>query len=116
MKQFAVLAAFLMPVACAVAQSTEPDDFAGRAVQERARIAAERDMLQQRLPDEERACYQRFAVNDCLRQTRRAHRRALADLRRQELAINEQERQRQGAERLRSLEQRATEVPPRTEP
>jgi len=62
---------------------------------QRARIAAERDVATQRYEATEKACWQRFAVNDCLQQARVQRRTALDRLRQQELAINDLERQRQ---------------------
>lgn len=71
-----------------------------------ARIGAERNLVQQQFAAQEVACYRKFAVNDCLR-ANRAHRRdRLADLRRQELALNDAERKRRASEHVRSIEQR----------
>lgn len=74
---------------------------------ELARITTERQQIEQRHADEEAACFQKFAVNDC-RDASRARRRAdLADLRRQEIALNDAERKRKGAEQLQRMEQSA---------
>lgn len=66
---------------------------------ELARIAAAREQLQQerqRVEQEQaqhmRDCWQRFAVNDCLRDVRRQKRVLLDPLRTQELSLNAQER------------------------
>jgi len=80
-------------------------------VQQRARVAQARSVAQTRYETEETACWRRFAVNDCLRSARLARRAALSELRQQELTLNEIERQRRTAERLRQLDekqQRAT--------
>jgi len=106
MKLLITLASLWLSAASVMAQPIGEEDFGHWAQQERDRIAAEREMLERRWFDGERACYQRFAVNDCLRQARRQHRAALADLRRQEVLINDEERQRQATERLRHLEQK----------
>ena len=74
---------------------------------EHARIRAERQQIEQRFADEEVACFKKFAVNDC-RDASRARRRAeMADLRRQEIALNDAERKRKGAEQLQRMEQSA---------
>jgi len=55
----------------------------------------------------EAACYQRFAVNDCLKTLQAPHRAVLADLRRQETRLHDRERAQQAAEQLqRSQEKR----------
>jgi colicin import membrane protein len=58
----------------------------------RARIQAERHHIETRSMAEEAACYQRFAVNDCLVDSRARRRTALQDLRRQEVSLNDAER------------------------
>lgn len=83
---------------------------------ERARIAAERSKVEARYQHEERACWGRFAVNDCLAESRAKRRSALADLRRQEISLNDAERKQRAAERLRSLEQRPDTAPPAASP
>ena len=62
---------------------------------QRARIASERGAATRHFEEAEQACWQRFAVNDCLQQARVQRRTALDRLRQQELAINDLERQRQ---------------------
>ncbi|WP_367846779.1 hypothetical protein [Rhodoferax sp. WC2427] len=74
---------------------------------EHARIDAERQRIEKRFAYEEAACFQKFAVNDC-RDASRARRRAdMADLRRQEISLNDAERKRKGAEQLQRMEQAA---------
>ncbi len=84
-------------------------DASGPGVPER--IAAERERLQalraeiEQTHDERlRACWQRFAVNVCLREVRRSRHDALDPVRVQELSLNAQEREwrtQQREERLR---------------
>ncbi len=112
MKPLILLIALLLHVMPISAQPMGHEDFERWAQDERARIAAEQDALQRRWIDQERACYQRFAVNDCLRQAHRQQREAQADLRRQEIVINDEERKRKGASRLRQLEQSPVESTP----
>lgn len=75
----------------------------------RARITAERKAIQQRRSQEEVACYKRFAVENCLSETRTRARLADNALRDQESAINAVERREKSAERLRSIEQKIEE-------
>ena len=91
------LAAGVLPV---LAQ-TEPAVAA-----ERARIAAERSQADTRFAAQEKACYRKFAVNDCLQAARSQRREVLSDLRRQELSLNEAERKGRAAERVRSIDER----------
>lgn len=86
-------------------------DFAPWLDGERSRIADERGVAQQRFHDAELACWRRFAVNGCVRAARVERRAALDDLRQQELLLNEMERQRRTAERLRQLEQKQKTAP-----
>ena len=75
-------------------------------VQQRARVAQARSVAQARYETEETACWRRFTVNDCLRSARLERRAALSALRQQELTLNEIERQRRTAERLRQLDEK----------
>jgi colicin import membrane protein len=76
---------------------------------ERERISAEREQAVQRYSGEEADCYQRFAVNDCLRDVRRQRRVALEELRRQEILLNDAQRAAIAAEQQRRIEQRQAE-------
>lgn len=73
---------------------------------ERARIAAERGRIAERVTAEQRACHQRFAVNDCLKASRATERAELDVLRRQEIALNDSERKRKAAEQLDKLDEK----------
>lgn len=79
---------------------------------ERARLAAERARVAERFAAEERACHQRFAVNDCLRRNQAWQREQLGELRRQEILLNDNERQRRAAERLERLDAKQQAAPP----
>ncbi len=75
----------------------------------RARIEAARQVATQRFEAAEKACWQRFAVNACVRQAR-VERRGVTDrLRQEELALNEVERNRRTAARLRQLQDKQTQ-------
>ncbi len=73
---------------------------------ERARIARERHEADKRLAAREIACYKKFAVSDCLKAARAQRREVLADLRRQEVTLNDADRKRRGGERMQSIEER----------
>jgi colicin import membrane protein len=73
---------------------------------DRVRIAAERKQVDAGFVTQEVACYRKFAVNDCLKAARAQRREHLADLRRQELSLNEAQREGRAGERLRSIEER----------
>ncbi|MGY8904054.1 MAG: hypothetical protein ACKVIH_05840 [Burkholderiales bacterium] len=73
---------------------------------ERARITAEREWVETRFTSEEAVCYNKFATHDCLNQARAQRRQALADLRRQEITLNDAQRKRRGVEQMKKLESR----------
>lgn len=85
---------------------------------ERARIAQERAAVEAEHQSEQRACYQYFAVNNCLDKARENKRKALGILREQEIELNDV-RRRHAAERaaqrrqlkLESLEKAAQTTP-----
>lgn len=76
------------------------------AADERARIRHERQVVEQAQAQAEAACYQRFAVEDCLRQARQTARKAQTELRQQEAVINEAERRQRAAQRLEEIAER----------
>ncbi len=76
---------------------------------ERARITAERSRVEAEFEAGHKACYGRFAVNDCIDAAKSRRREALADLRRQEVSLNDAERRRRAAERLAEIEARKQE-------
>lgn len=102
----AAVAALALPV------SAQPQDEAAQ----RARIAEERARAETEFEQAHKACYARFAVNDCISDARARRREQMADLRRQELALNDAERRRRGEERLRDLESRTPPQPRGAEP
>jgi colicin import membrane protein len=65
---------------------------------DRGRFQIERMRIESRFEKENTACYARFAVTDCLSQVRRHRREELDILRRQEIALNDAERQRKALE------------------
>jgi len=75
---------------------------------ERARIRDTRSAAQASFGAQEAQCYQRFAVNDCLLGVHRARRELLADLRRQDLSLNDAQRKRRAAEQLLRSDDKAS--------
>jgi colicin import membrane protein len=71
------------------------------------RIKSQRQAVEARFAAEEKACQGRFGVNDCVDAARRARRTELADLRRQEVSVNDAERKRKAAARLHEIEEGA---------
>ena len=96
--------AIAIMMACGVAGAQSQDEVKT----ERARIADERGRVEARFAAEEKACYAKFGVNDCLQEARTRRREVLADLRRQEVSLNDADRRRRAAERLSEIEQRSS--------
>ena len=92
---------------CAVGAQAQ-DSAQQQLDQERSRIAAERRAADSRYADAEAACYARFAVNDCVNAAKAARRETLADLRRQEVSLNDDERRRKGAAQRQRLDERSS--------
>ncbi|MFM8901297.1 MAG: hypothetical protein ACKOF9_15330 [Burkholderiales bacterium] len=76
---------------------------------ERARIAQERSVADQRLREQEQACATRFAVSACVEAARKTHRETMAPLRQQEFLLDDQRRQQRAAERRLELERKAAQ-------
>lgn len=75
---------------------------------ERARIGTERTRLEAGFTAEDTACYKKFMVNNCLDEVKVRRREAMADLRRQENSLNEQERKARGADQIQKTEDKAS--------
>jgi hypothetical protein len=80
------------------AQSQQSNDA------ERLRINDERAALEARFNLENTSCYKKYLVNRCLDDLKLKHRDALADLRRQEISIADQERKAKGAAQVKKTE------------
>ena len=89
-------------------------DFDAWLAAQRTRVGDARAAAHKQYADAEFTCWRRFAVNDCLSGARKVRRSALDGLRAEELALNQQERQRDTAARLKALDdkQRAAEPKP----
>jgi hypothetical protein len=77
-----------------------------REAQQREWISQTRARYQAQFRAQEIACYQRFAVNDCLNDSRRTEREVMADLRRQEHLIDDAQRKRRAARQLLRTDER----------
>ena len=78
----------------------------GQEPQERARIALQRTAAETSFETAKVVCYQKFAVNACVAKARAQQREALADLKRRDVALNDQERKRQGLAQLQKTEEK----------
>lgn len=87
-----------------VANATDAD------AAERLRIARERSAVEAAFAREESACYSRFAVNECRERALAVRRNSLADLRRQEVALNDQQRKRKAAQQVQEVEARSRDI------
>ena len=101
MKRTAVIALLL---AAAAAHAQQQEDASITA--ERARLKAQRSKVEAEFTAEEKACYGKFAVTDCLTAARTKRRTAVGDLRRQEIALNDTARKRNAAERRHSIDEK----------
>lgn len=73
---------------------------------ERARLEASKHRVERRYQEAVESCQQRFAVSACANDARSERRSALADLRRQEQALNTEERKRKASEAASRIERR----------
>lgn len=73
---------------------------------ERARIKSERVNLSESLAQQRQACYQKLAVTPCLNEARDQHNEKMRDLKRQEVALNDAQRKRAAADRVKALDER----------
>lgn len=92
------------PAAPAVRAASDASALAQQQrAQERRRIAQERSAQLATQREREAGCYQRFAVEDCLREVRQGARESEARLREREARIHEAERKEKAAQRLQSI-------------
>jgi len=86
------------------------DELPERISAERERLKREREGVEQANSERMRECWQRFAVNDCLRQVRRSRYTALDPIRDQELELNQQERVWRTQQRDERLQEKSSKV------
>ena len=70
----------------------------------KTQIAAERTRLEAGFKAEEAACYRRFLVNACLEEIRPRRAETMAELRRQEIVLNDAERKARATDQLQKTE------------
>ena len=104
------LVCLLMP-ALVVAQgqvASEPRQVPPLQVgEERSRIQRSREQVKAEAEQANAVCYQKFAVTDCLREVRAKNRLVLDELRRQEVILNDLERQAKAIEALNKIEEKS---------
>jgi hypothetical protein len=76
------------------------------AAMEQAGIEKKRQQLQAGFVLADAACRQKFAVNNCLNGINTKRQEAMADLRRREISLNDDERKKRGAEQVRRVEEK----------
>jgi colicin import membrane protein len=91
----------------AAAQSGE-DLFFAAAQKERERINSERLALEATFDVEEAACYKKFFTNRCLKESQLRRREAMAQLRLQEVALNDRERKERAAAQIQKTEEKSS--------
>jgi hypothetical protein len=88
-----------------VAPEGQPQDSMAA---QRARISAERTRLEAGFAAENAVCYEKFAVNSCLDKISARRRQAMAELRRQEISLNDEERKIRGEEQIRKTREKSS--------
>jgi len=99
---------FLLLSGLAGAQTDAINDQPGNLDAQRAVITAEYSRLQAGFLTEEAACYKKFAVNNCLGKVDIRRREAMAELRRQEILLNDEERRIKGQEQIRKIDEKSS--------
>jgi colicin import membrane protein len=88
---------------CASAQSQpsiSPEPLTSPSYEaQRTHVEEERSRAQAQFDEAAVLCYQRFAVNDCLREARTARRDVFADLRKQSLALRDAQARQKAVQR-----------------
>jgi hypothetical protein len=102
-----VLFLFCCGLSLGAAMAQSPDQEKVNNALERSKIAAERERLEAGFQAEETVCKSRFAVNACLQEIRPRRNAAMADLRRQDLLINESDRKARAADQVQKTEDKS---------
>lgn len=110
MKSFAI-AIFLFSLGGFAISQTGPLDVQTVDIgAQRAAIGAERNRLESGFLSEDAACYEKFAVNSCLENVNTRRRAAMAELKRQEIMLNDTQRKSKAeAQILKSKEKSSPE-------
>jgi colicin import membrane protein len=75
---------------------------------ERDRINIERSRLDAGFTAQDIACYKKFLTNKCLGEVKIRRDAVMADFRRQEISLDQQERKEKGAEQIRKTEEKSS--------
>lgn len=75
---------------------------------ERSRLTAERAEVDKAFNDQRGVCFKRFAVEECLAESRRKKRTALDNIKRQEALLNDAERKRRAGAALNRLDEKTS--------
>ncbi len=105
--QYGLGALALVAATASMAQASAP---AGNATQERQRIAAERQLADQRFEAARKECESRFAVSSCVEQARGERRRTLEQLSARQAALDDAQRRQRAADRMRSISEKARQA------
>ena len=108
MKRFFVTVVLLALSSFAAAQLSALESRASAIDSKRAEINAERTKLEGNFTAEEIACHKRFFVNNCLGKVDDRRRAAVAELRRQEIALNDEDRKIRGEQALLRIEEKSS--------
>ncbi|CDS49129.1 Translation initiation factor 2 (IF-2; GTPase) [Polaromonas sp. CG9_12] len=75
---------------------------------QRVAIATERNRLEAGFMSEDAACYKKFAVNNCLENVNARRRAVMANLRRQEILLNDAERKSKAEQQIRKSQEKSS--------
>ncbi len=106
MKPFVLVVCLTALSTLAGAQTVAPESPQVDIAAERARISAERVSAEAGFLTEDTACYKKFFVNSCLNKVNTKRRAMIAELRRQEILLNDEERKLKGADQIRKTEEK----------
>ncbi len=111
MRKFCSLMVLLVVAPWVAAQIDAEPTLASREALEHQRIRQARAEAIGQFAARDAVCYQKFAVNDCLADVRTERRVLLADLRRQEISLNDAQRKRRAADQLLRADEKAAGRP-----
>ena len=104
-----VIAYFLAALTADVsAQALSPEGQQNTINAQRTAISVERARLATGFLAEDANCYKKFAVNNCLGNVNMRRSESMAELRRQEILLNDEERKIKGAEQIRRTEEKGS--------
>ena len=104
-----VIAYFLAALTADVsAQALSPEGQQNTINAQRTAISVERARLETGFLAEDAICYKKFAVNNCLGNVNMRRSESMAELRRQEILLNDEERKIKGAEQIRRTEEKGS--------